>query len=74
MSYDATVFNVVIASPSDVQFERNVAREVVHEWNASPTKRKTSPYPGSSRASAAEATGVGNALSLFQADAALRRR
>jgi len=34
MSYLATVFNVMIASPGDVQLERKVAREVIHEWNA----------------------------------------
>ncbi|WP_426129602.1 hypothetical protein [Pseudomonas sp. DWP1b1] len=34
MSYDATVFNVMVASPGDVLAERAVFREVVHEWNA----------------------------------------
>jgi hypothetical protein len=34
MAYVANVFNVMIASPSDVQLERNIAREVIHEWNA----------------------------------------
>jgi len=34
VSYNATVFNVLIASPGDVQVERNVVREVIHEWNA----------------------------------------
>jgi len=34
MSYDARVFNVMIASPGDVASERNIAREVIHEWNA----------------------------------------
>lgn len=34
MSYQAVVCNVMIASPGDVQIERNVVREVVHEWNA----------------------------------------
>jgi hypothetical protein len=34
MSYDAKVFNVMIASPSDVPSERNIVREVVYEWNA----------------------------------------
>ena len=33
MSYDAKVFNVMIASPGDVASERNIVREVVHEWN-----------------------------------------
>ncbi|SCB55046.1 hypothetical protein GA0061098_103420 [Bradyrhizobium shewense] len=34
MSYTATIFNVLIASPGDVQEERRIAREVVHEWNS----------------------------------------
>jgi hypothetical protein len=34
MSYNATVLNVMIASPSDVEKERRIAREVVHEWNS----------------------------------------
>jgi hypothetical protein len=34
MSYSATVFKVMIASPSDVPAERNVIREVIAEWNA----------------------------------------
>lgn len=34
MSYDAKVYNVMIASPSDVQIERNIVREVIHEWNS----------------------------------------
>jgi hypothetical protein len=34
MPYSATVFEVMIASPGDVQEERNAAREVVYEWNA----------------------------------------
>lgn len=34
MSYDATVFGVMIASPGDVSSERNIVREVVYEWNA----------------------------------------
>lgn len=33
MSYDAKVFNVMIASPSDVTPARNIARDVIHEWN-----------------------------------------
>jgi phage protein U len=33
MSYSATVFKVMIASPSDVFAERNVVREVLSEWN-----------------------------------------
>lgn len=34
MSYGATVFSVMIASPSDVQTERSIVREVLAEWNA----------------------------------------
>ncbi|MBL7152937.1 MAG: DUF4062 domain-containing protein [Phycisphaerae bacterium] len=33
MSYQATVYKVMIASPSDVQKERDTAREVVNKWN-----------------------------------------
>jgi len=32
--YQGTVFNVLIASPSDVPKERHVAKEVVHAWNS----------------------------------------
>lgn len=34
MSYPATVYKVMIASPSDVVAERNIIREVLQEWNA----------------------------------------
>lgn len=34
MSYDATVFQIMIASPSDVQDERRIAIEVIYHWNA----------------------------------------
>jgi hypothetical protein len=34
MSYDSKIYNVMIASPSDVPSERNIVREVVYEWNA----------------------------------------
>ncbi len=33
MSYEARVFNVMIASPGDVASERNIARKAIHEWN-----------------------------------------
>jgi hypothetical protein len=33
MSYPATVFKVMIASPTDVAVERNIVREVLTEWN-----------------------------------------
>ncbi len=34
MSYSANVFNVMIASPSDVSAERQAVREVIYRWNA----------------------------------------
>jgi hypothetical protein len=34
MSYEAVVFNVMIASPGDVASEKSIAREVIAEWNA----------------------------------------
>ena len=34
MSYEASVFSVLIASPGDVAKERALVREVLHEWNA----------------------------------------
>jgi hypothetical protein len=34
MSYDAKVFNVMIASPGDVASERTIIRDVIYEWNA----------------------------------------
>ncbi|CAE6760633.1 hypothetical protein R69776_03354 [Paraburkholderia nemoris] len=34
MSYRATVYKVLIASPGDVPGERQIIREVLHEWNA----------------------------------------
>jgi hypothetical protein len=34
MSFNATVYNVMIASPSDVPEERKAVREVLYEWNA----------------------------------------
>jgi hypothetical protein len=34
MPYEATVYNVFIASPSDVLPERDFARQVIYEWNA----------------------------------------
>jgi hypothetical protein len=34
MSFTSTSYKVMIASPSDVDQERNQAREVIHEWNA----------------------------------------
>lgn len=33
MSYQATVLPVMIASPGDVTEERNIVREILHEWN-----------------------------------------
>ena len=34
MPYQATVYNVMIASPSDVENERKLAREALYEWNS----------------------------------------
>ncbi|MBO2654670.1 DUF4062 domain-containing protein [Shewanella algae] len=34
MSYEAKVFNVMIASPGDVASERTIIRDVIYEWNA----------------------------------------
>ena len=34
MSYRADVYRVMIASPGDVLAERQIAREVIHEWNS----------------------------------------
>ena len=33
MSYNARVLKVMIASPGDVEKERRIARDVIHEWN-----------------------------------------
>lgn len=34
MSFTASVFRVMIASPGDVKGERGIVRELVHEWNS----------------------------------------
>jgi hypothetical protein len=34
MAYQASAYNVMIASPGDVATERQLARDVIHEWNA----------------------------------------
>ena len=33
MAYQATVYNVMIASPSDILEEREVIRQVIDRWN-----------------------------------------
>lgn len=33
LSFQATACNVMIASPGDVQIERNIVRELIYEWN-----------------------------------------
>ena len=33
MSFKATVYNVMIASPSDVATERQIIPSVIHDWN-----------------------------------------
>lgn len=40
MAYNPVVFEVMIASPSDVPRERQIARDVVHQWNAVNSKTK----------------------------------
>ncbi len=40
MSYNAKVFNVMIASPGDVASERSIIRDVVYEWNAVHSKSR----------------------------------
>ncbi len=40
MGYSAQVYNVMIASPGDVEAERNIVREVIHEWNAIHSERR----------------------------------
>lgn len=34
MSFEASVYKVMIASPSDVDSERGIIRQVIHEWNS----------------------------------------
>lgn len=41
MSYEATVFTIMIASPGDVASERAIVREVIAEWNAIHSARRT---------------------------------
>ncbi|MBJ8478837.1 DUF4062 domain-containing protein [Acinetobacter pittii] len=40
MSYEAKVFNVMIASPGDVASERTIIRDVIYEWNAVHSKSR----------------------------------
>ena len=40
MPYPAIVFSVFIASPGDVQNERDTIRKVIQEWNDLNTKSK----------------------------------
>lgn len=39
MAYQATILNVMIASPSDVAEERQLVRDAIYEWNAIHSKR-----------------------------------
>ncbi len=39
MAYQATVLNVMIASPSDVLEERKIVRDAIYEWNATLSKQ-----------------------------------
>ncbi|MFA6920585.1 MAG: hypothetical protein WC216_01975 [Gallionella sp.] len=41
MSYNAKVFNVMIASPGDVASERSIVRDVIYEWNAVHSKLRS---------------------------------
>lgn len=41
MSYDAKVFNVMVASPDDVASERSIIRDVIYEWNAVHSKNRS---------------------------------
>ena len=41
MGYNASVFNVMIASPSDVASERSIVREVIYDWNAVHSEEKS---------------------------------
>ena len=46
MVYQATIIPVMIASPSDVETERRIVREVLHDWNDVHSKsRKTAFMP-----------------------------
>jgi uncharacterized protein YaaR (DUF327 family) len=40
VSYEAKVFNVMIASPGDVGSERAIIRDVIYEWNAVHSKSR----------------------------------
>jgi DNA-binding transcriptional ArsR family regulator len=40
MAYSATVYEVFIASPSDVQTEKDIVKSVVYEWNASHSRTR----------------------------------
>lgn len=39
MAYQATILNVMIASPSDVAEERQLVRDAIYEWNAIHSKQ-----------------------------------
>ncbi|MCB1582304.1 MAG: DUF4062 domain-containing protein [Xanthomonadales bacterium] len=41
MSYESKVFNVMIASPGDVASERTIIRDVIYEWNAVHSQRRS---------------------------------
>ena len=40
MAFPATVYRVMLASPSDVASERAIVREVLSEWNAAHAERR----------------------------------
>ena len=39
MAYQATILNVMIASPNDVSEERQLVRDAIYEWNAIHSKQ-----------------------------------
>jgi len=41
MSYNAKVFNLMIASPGDVASERSIIRNTIYEWNAVHSKKRS---------------------------------
>ncbi|MDX8033473.1 hypothetical protein SK803_24915 [Lentzea sp. BCCO 10_0856] len=41
MPFDARVFQILIASPGDVQAERDTITEVIHEWNYLNSREKS---------------------------------
>ena len=40
MAFQAKVYKIMIASPSDVDDERNIVRDVIAKWNAITAKKE----------------------------------